>query len=84
VPTPEGELEFTSTGHMQNGLLRFRERHELRGRAETVVREHHTTMRPWKRSELTRRLLDTGLADIEVRDGLGRRTNDRLLCIARH
>jgi SAM-dependent methyltransferase len=82
IPTTDGELEFTSIGRMEHELLRFHERHVLHSRAGTIVREHDVDMRPWSRTELKSRLLDAGLSSIEIREGVGRRTDDRLLCVA--
>jgi hypothetical protein len=48
-----------------------------------TVSEFLFEMRPWTRDEMQRRLSSAGYSRIELRDGVGRRSPDRLLVTAR-
>lgn len=82
VPTPSGLLTFEASGRMDGELLRIAERHELRNAAGTRAAEYEFTMRPWTADELAGRLGEAGFREIELSAGIGRRSADRMLCVA--
>jgi len=79
-------LRFVSRPTWNDGRIVVEERYELASdNAETPeVSEFLFAMRPWTREEMQRRLSGAGYGRIEMRDGVGRRSPDRLLVTARH
>ena len=79
------QLRFVSRPTWNDGRIVVEERYELisghDGTAE--VSEFLFEMRPWTRDEMQRRLSSAGYGHIEMRDGVGRRSPDRLLVTAR-
>ncbi|GAA4685457.1 hypothetical protein GCM10023226_23780 [Nocardioides nanhaiensis] len=78
-------LRFVSRPTWHDGRIVVQERHELTGdRGEAPeVSEFLFEMRPWTRGEMQRRLDSAGFRSIEMREGVGRRSPDRLLVSAR-
>ena len=77
--SPAHSLTYTTRTTWEAGLLRVHEQYELTGASPRV---YDFTMRPWTTDELTGRLREAGLVDIEIRPGVGRKTPDRLFVIA--
>ena len=83
---PDGsQLRFVSRPTWNDGRIVVEERYELASdHDETpVVSEFLFEMRPWTRDELQRLLSSAGYSRIDMRDGVGRRSPDRLLVTAR-
>ena len=84
---PNGShLRFASRPTWNDGRIVVEERYELAGDRDEApeVSEFLFEMRPWTREEMQRRLSNAGYSRIEMRDGVGRRSPDRLLVTARH
>jgi SAM-dependent methyltransferase len=83
-PTGNAELRFHTRTTWERGLLRVEERYELwrDGRVEQES-SYDFTMRPWSRDELFELLRRHGLRHVDITAGVGRRTADRLLVVAR-
>jgi SAM-dependent methyltransferase len=77
------ELRFSSRSRWGHGLLHVEERYELvvDGRTEEES-SYDFTMRPWSRGELTAVLRRHGMRTVDIADGVGRRTADRLFVVA--
>jgi SAM-dependent methyltransferase len=75
-------LTFHATGTYKDGLLHVRERHEHHHHGTVDTASYELTMRPWSTGELRTRLSRAGLSITHIRPGIGRATNDRLVCIA--
>ena len=77
------ELRFSSRPRWHHGLIRVEERYELLvdGRV-TQESTYDFTMRPWSRAELSSALRRNGMRRIEITNGVGRRTPDRLFVVA--
>jgi SAM-dependent methyltransferase len=77
------ELRFSSRTRWAGGLLHVEERYEVvvDGRTEEDS-GYDFTMRPWSRAELVAVLRRHGLRTVEIGDGVGRRTGDRLFVVA--
>ncbi|MEU8228392.1 class I SAM-dependent methyltransferase [Actinoplanes sp. NPDC048967] len=77
------ELRFSSRSRWREGLLHVEERYELLvdGRTEEES-SYDFTMRPWSRNELTAMLRRHGMRTVDIADGVGRRTADRLFVVA--
>ncbi|GAA1615589.1 class I SAM-dependent methyltransferase [Actinoplanes couchii] len=73
-----GDLTFVTRTRWQDGLIHVEERYETPGQVTT----YDFTMRPWTRDELLSVLRRNGMGDVEIRDGVGRRTADRLFVVA--
>lgn len=83
---PDGShLRFLSRPTWNDGRIVVEERYELAGDHDEApeVSEFLFEMRPWTRDELQRRLSNAGYGGIEMQDGVGRRSPDRLLVTAR-
>jgi SAM-dependent methyltransferase len=76
------QLTFHATGTYKDGLLHVRERHEHHHHGTVDTASYELTMRPWSTGELHTRLGRAGLTITHIRPGIGRATNDRLVCIA--
>ena len=78
-------LRFLSRPTWNDGRIVVEERYELASEHDETpeVSEFLFEMRPWTRDEMQRRLSDAGYGHIEMRDGVGRRSPDRLLVTAR-
>lgn len=81
---PDGRtLVFTSRPVWAEGRIVVEERYELTGRGGlSMAHEYTFEMRPWKRAELTGHLTASGFVNVEIRPGVGRRTDDRLFVVA--
>jgi SAM-dependent methyltransferase len=80
---PDTQLDFTSTVLWHAGLLHV-EQYALRTGPRPVQESTYDfVMRAWTQDELACRLSAAGFHDIEIRPGVGRKTPDRLLVIAR-
>lgn len=76
-------LTFTARTTFSQGMLQVTERYDLaRPGAPTQRSDYHFTMRPWTEPELRMVLHDSGLRNIEISPGVGRRTPDRLFVVA--
>jgi len=77
------ELRFSTRTTWRRGLLRVEERYELvvHGRVERES-AYDFTMRPWSRAEISSVLRRNGMRTIEITEGVGRRTADRLFVVA--
>jgi SAM-dependent methyltransferase len=83
---PDGShVRFVSRPTWNDGRIVVEERHELTGGRDSApeVSEFLFEMRPWTRDEMQLRLSYAGYNRIEIRDGVGRRSPDRLLVTAR-
>jgi SAM-dependent methyltransferase len=83
---PDGShLRFTSRPTWNDGRIVVEERYELDGvhGEATELSEFLFEMRPWTRDEMRGLLSGAGYGRIEMRDGVGRRSPDRLLVTAR-
>jgi SAM-dependent methyltransferase len=83
---PDGShLRFVSRPTWNEGRIVVEERYELDGGHSEApeVSEFLFEMRPWARDEMQRLLASVGYRRIEMHDGVGRRTPDRLLVTAR-
>ncbi len=78
----DGHLTFHATGTYTDGLLYVREQHEHHHHGTVDTASYELTMRPWSTGELHTRLGRAGLTITSIRPGIGRATNDRLVCIA--
>lgn len=80
------KLRFVSRPTWSDGRIVVEERYERAGDHDETpeVSEFLFEMRPWTRDEMQRRLSSAGYGRIEMRDGVGRRSPDRLLVTARH
>jgi hypothetical protein len=86
VDLPDGShLRFDSRPTWTNGRIVVDERYELTPGLHTgpVLREYTFQMRPWTTEELDDRLGRAGYHSIATTGGVGRRTQDRLLVVAR-
>lgn len=82
---PDGsQLRFVSRPTWDDGRIVVEERYELVSdqHATPEVSEFLFEMRPWTRDEMQRRLSSAGYRRIEMHDGVGRRSPDRLLVVA--
>jgi hypothetical protein len=87
VDLPDGSrLRFASRPTWNDQRIVVEERYELAGKHHEApgVSEFLFQMRPWTRDEMQRRLSSAGYSRIDIRDGVGRRSPDRLLVTARH
>ena len=78
-------LVFTARSTWQDDLIVVTEQYDLVGSRsddDGPPQEYSFRMRPWQRDEIERRLAAAGFSDVEVRDGVGRRTPDRLFVVA--
>ncbi|MFC7625345.1 class I SAM-dependent DNA methyltransferase [Microlunatus sp. GCM10028923] len=78
-------LTFSSRPTWHGGRIEVEERYELRsadGRP-IAVHEYSFAMVPWTRAELQEGLSRVGFTRVEVRPGVGRRSPDRILVVAR-
>jgi SAM-dependent methyltransferase len=85
VDLPDGsQLRFVSRPTWNDGRIVVEERYELAGDHDETseVSEFLFEMRPWTRDEMQRRLSTAGYGRTEIRDGVGRRSPDRLLVTA--
>jgi SAM-dependent methyltransferase len=83
---PDGShLRFTSRPTWNDGRIVVEEHYELHGvhAAAPELSEFRFEMRPWTRDEMRGLLSGAGYGRIEMRDGVGRRSPDRLLVTAR-
>ena len=83
---PDGShLRFVSRPTWDDGRIVVEERYELEGDHSEApeVSEFLFEMRPWTHDEMQRLLSSAGYSRIEMRDGVGRRSPDRLLVTAR-
>lgn len=83
---PDGShLRFASRPTWAAGRIVVEERYERADGHDGAsdVSEFLFAMRPWTRGEVRRRLSGAGYSRIDVRDGVGRRSPDRLLVTAR-
>lgn len=79
-----GRLSFRSTPRWSAGLIEVEEIYELVDPAGASSTHHYAfQMRPWTRKELQAKLRRAGFDRVEIRPGVGRRTTDRLLVVAR-
>ena len=77
------ELTFTARTSWADGMLRVEEQYDLARPGAPVQRSHYLfTMRPWTESELRAVLHESGLRDVQIGPGVGRRTPDRLFVVA--
>lgn len=85
VELPDGSrLRFDSRPCWDDGRIMVSERYELvASDGARTVSEYEFAMRPWRVQEITTGLHATGFTDIRCRDGVGRRTADRLVVTAR-
>lgn len=82
--TTGGRLSFRSTPRWSAGLIEVEETYELVDPAgASSTHQYAFQMRPWTREELQTKLRRAGLDRVEIRPGIGRRTTDRLLVVAR-
>jgi hypothetical protein len=64
-------------------MLQVEEQYDLRGPGTPAQRSSYSfTMRPWTEPELRTVLPDSGLRNVEISAGVGRRTPDRLFVVA--
>jgi len=76
-------LTFTARTTWSAGRLRVEEHYDLAGPGVAALRSSYVfTMRPWTEPELRAVLHDSGLRDVEITAGVGRRTRDRLFVVA--
>ena len=82
---PDGShLRFISRPTWNAERIVVEERYELDdGSGTPIVSEYLFEMRPWTRGEIQQLLTSVGYKSIEMNDGVGRRTPDRLLVLAR-
>ena len=83
---PDGShLRFISRPTWNDGRIVVEERYELDDdhSEAPAVSEFLFEMRPWTREEMEHLLSSAGYSHIEMRDGIGRRSPDRLLVTAR-
>lgn len=82
-PGEHEELRFITRTTWRDGLIRVEERYEfvVGGRIERES-TYDFTMRPWSRGELSSVLRRNGMRTIDITDGVGRRTADRLFVVA--
>ncbi|GAB3836858.1 class I SAM-dependent methyltransferase [Dactylosporangium cerinum] len=79
-----GRLTFVARTTWTGGRLTVEETYELDRPGERKRESHYSfAMRPWTEPELRDVLRECGLHDVRVSPGVGRRTPDRLLVIAR-
>jgi SAM-dependent methyltransferase len=76
-------LTFTARTTWSQGMLQVEEDYELvRPRRSTQRSSYSFTMRPWTEAELLTVLHDSGLHNVEISAGVGRRTTDRFFVVA--
>lgn len=77
------ELAFTARTTWNGGLLQVEEHYDL-VRPETPMQRsrYFFTMRPWTEAELRTVLHESGLHNVEISAGVGRRTADRFFVVA--
>jgi SAM-dependent methyltransferase len=74
---------FTARTTWRQGLLRVAEHYDLARPGAPIERSGcHFTMRPWTEPEVRTVLRDSGLRNVEISAGVGRRTPDRLFVVA--
>lgn len=56
--------------------------YELTSKAGTESTQYDFTMRPWSIDEATDRLTAAGFVAIDIRKGVGRKTDDRFIAVA--
>jgi SAM-dependent methyltransferase len=77
------ELTFTARTTWSHGLLHVEEDYDLvRAGTPTQRSSYFFTMRPWTEPELRAVLHDSGLRNVEITAGVGRRTPDRFFVVA--
>jgi len=77
------ELAFTARTTWSQGMLHVEEQYDLvRPGTPTQRSSYFFTMRPWTEAELRTVLHASGLRDVEVTVGVGRRTPDRFFVVA--
>lgn len=77
------ELVFTTRTTWSQGMLHVEEQYDLvRPGTPTQRSSYFFTMRPWTEAELRTVLHDSGLRDVEISAGVGRRTADRFFVVA--
>lgn len=77
------ELRFSTRTRWEHGLLLVEERYEIVADVRvTQESSYDFTMRPWSRAELSAVLRRNGLRHIDITNGVGRRTGDRLFVVA--
>lgn len=83
VETLNGErLHYRSTPSWDAGLIRVHETYELTSEAGTESTQYDFTMRPWSIDEATERLTAAGFVAVDIRKGVGRKTDDRFIAVA--
>jgi hypothetical protein len=76
-------LTFTARTTFSDGMLRVEEQYDLVRPGTPAQRSRYSfSMRPWTESELRTLLQDSGLHNVEIAAGVGRRTPDRLFVVA--
>jgi SAM-dependent methyltransferase len=77
------ELIFIARTTWSQETLQVEEHYDLvRPGAPTQRSSYRFTMRPWTESELRAVLHDSGLRNVEISSGVGRRTTDRFFVVA--
>jgi SAM-dependent methyltransferase len=77
------ELTFTARTTWSQGVLQVEEHYDLiRPGTPTQRSSYFFTMRPWTEPELRAVLHGSGLRDVEISVGVGRRTPDRFFVVA--
>jgi SAM-dependent methyltransferase len=77
------ELTFTARTTWSQGILQVEEQYDLvRPGAPAQQSRYFFSMRPWTAPELRSVLHDSGLRDVEITVGVGRRTADRVFVVA--
>jgi len=77
------ELTFTARSTWSQGMLHVEEHYDLvRPGMPTQRSRYLFTMRPWTEPELRAVLHDSGLRNVEITAGVGRRTPDRFFVVA--
>jgi hypothetical protein len=81
---PDGKtLVFTSRPVWAEGRIVVDETYDLAGQdGSSIWHEYTFEMRPWKRDELKNHLTASDFVNIEIRPGVGRRTDDRPFIVA--
>jgi SAM-dependent methyltransferase len=76
-------LTFTARTSWSEGMLHVEEHYDLfRPGTASQRSRYFFTMRPWTEPELRAVLHDSGLRNVEISAGVGRRTADRLFVVA--